>query len=180
MKVAMKSAVSPFVELPPPGRWAIGTEAQHDGEQLLAAARARGWRTAWLGADAGFLSNLSVLENLRLVHDWHVSRAQTFEADLLRALDIMALDAPDWLQMRPSQLLDSQLIRARLLRVLLLRPEALVLSPVTLGLAGEAMTERLLAQFDGVRIFLLDQPNANWPAWPAHDTLEPFSSESSV
>ncbi len=174
----MNRAITALVELPPPGRWAIGAEAQRYGEQLLAAARAQGWRSAWLGAEAGFLSNLSVLENLRLMHDWHAAHARTFAADLVQALDVMALDAPEWLEMRPSQLLDSQLLQARLLRVLLLRPEALVLNPVTLGLAGEALTNRLLAQFDGMRVFLLDQPNANWPAWPAHDILAPSPGAS--
>lgn len=170
--------MSALPELPSAGRWAIGADAKAYGENLLAAARAQGLRTAWLGAEAGFLSNLSVLENLRLMHDWHAAHVRTFEADLLQALEVMELESPEWLQMRPSQLLDSQLIRARLLRVLLLRPEAVVLSPVTLGLAGEVLTERLLAQFDGVRIFLLDQPHSNWPAWPAHDILAPSSAES--
>lgn len=176
----MKRAMSMAPELPPAGRWAIGADAKDYGERLLSTARSQGLRTAWLGAEAGFLSNLSVLENLRLMHDWHAASAQAFEADLLLALDVMELETPEWLQMRPSQLLDSQLIRARLLRVLMLQPEAVVLSPVTLALAGEAMTGRLLEQFDGVRIFLLDQPHANWPAWPAHDILAPSSGESSA
>lgn len=170
--------MSVLPELPPLGRWAIGADAKDYGGSLLESARAHGLRTAWLGAEAGFLSNLSVLENLRLMHDWHAAHAQTFEADLLLALDVMELDSPDWLHLRPSQLLDSQLVRARLLRVLLLRPEAVVLSPVTLGLAGDALSSRLLAQFDGVRIFLLDQPNSNWPAWPVHETLVSSSPAS--
>lgn len=157
--------------LPPAGRWAIGHEARSLGEQLLAQARAQGMRTAWLGAEAGFLSNLSVLENLRLMHDWHAADPLSFERDLLAALTIMALDIPDWLQMRPSQLLDTQLIRARVLRVLLLRPDAVVLSPVTLGLAGDVLSTRLLECFDEARVFLLDHEQPGWPAWPAHDIL---------
>lgn len=165
------------VTLPPPGRWAIGTDAQH-AEQMLALARAQGLRTAWLGAEAGFLSNLSVLENLRLMHDWHHGHPEAFALDLLAAMDIMELDMPDWLQMRPSQLLDSQLVRARLLRVLLLRADVAVLSPIALGLAGDAVGTRLLAQFDGARIFLLGEAQPNWPAWPAHDILATSSGES--
>lgn len=165
--------------LPPAGRWAIGADAQAYGEQLLASAQAQGLRTAWLGAEAGFLSNLSVLENLRLLHDWHRGHPDAFARDLLAALDIMELDMPDWLQMRPAQLLDSQLIRARLLRVLLHRADVAVLSPVTLGLAGDALSTRLLAQFDGARIFLLAEAQANWPAWPAHDTLAATASGES-
>lgn len=165
-------------DFPPAGRWAIGADAKDYGEQLLAAAQAQGLRTAWLGPEAGFLSNLSVLENLRLMHDWHAAAALAFEDDLRRALDLMELVAPAWLQLRPAQLLESQLLRACLLRVLLLRPEVLVLSPVTLGLAGEATTERLLAQFDGLRIFLLDQPQGNWPAWPTRDILAPLSGDA--
>ena len=170
--------MSTLPDFPPVGRWAIGADAKDYGEQLLGTAQAQGLRTAWLGPEAGFLSNLSVLENLRLMHDWHAVRAQRFESDFLRALEVMQLEAPDWLLMRPAQLQDSQLYCARLLRVLLLRPEVLVLSPVTLALAGEAMAERLLAQFDGVRIFLLDQPRGNWPAWPTHDILAPLPGET--
>jgi hypothetical protein len=164
-------------DFPPAGRWALGADAKEEAEQLLAAAQAHGLRTAWLGPEAGFLSNLSVLENLRLMHDWHAARARTFDDDLRCALHVMELAAPDWLPQRPSQLLDSQLLCACLLRVLLLRPEVLVLSPVTLALAGEALAGRLLAQLDGVRIFLLDQPQGNWPAWPTHDILAPPSGD---
>lgn len=164
--------------LPPPGRWAIGRDARSMGELLLAMARAQGLRTAWLGAEAGFLSNLSVLENLRLMHDWHAANALSFESDLLAALDIMALDTPDWLQMRPSQLLDTQLTTARFLRVLLLRADAVVLSPAALGLADAAITARLLERLAEARVFLLDQEQAGWPAWPAHDILAASSTET--
>lgn len=176
----MNAVQNTTLSLPPPGRWAIGHEARRTGEQLLAQARTQGLRTAWLGAEAGFLSNLSVLENLRLMHDWHAGDPLSFERDLLAALTVMALDIPDWLQMRPSQLLDTQLIRARLLRVLLLRPDAVVLSPVTLGLAGDVLSERLLQCFDEARVFLLDHAQPGWPAWPAHDILAASSMGSSA
>lgn len=168
------------LQLPASGRWAIGSDARQKGEQLLALARAQGLRTAWLGAEAGFLSNLSVLENLRLIHDWHDSHDQEFGPDLQGALDTMALAAADWLPLRPSQLPDSQLILARFLRVLLLRPDALVLSPLALEQAGDILSTHLLERFDKARIFLLDQSRANWPAWPPHDILAASSTESPV
>lgn len=164
--------------LPPPGQWAIGADARDLGETLLALARSQGMRTAWLGPEAGFLSNLSVLENLRLMHDWHGSNSSAFAADLQQALAVMELPVPDWLAFRPAQLLDSQLIRARLLRVLLLNPDAVVLSPVTLALAGDALTGQLVAAFGTSRLFLLAAAQPNWPAWPARDILTPSPGET--
>ncbi|HEX6591551.1 MAG TPA: hypothetical protein VF050_06100 [Moraxellaceae bacterium] len=162
--------------LPPPGQWAIGAD-RAQGEALLALARAQGLRSAWLGAEAGFLSNLNVLENLRLMHDWHGADSTTFGSDLEKALAVMELQTPEWLLQRPSELLDSQLIRARLLRVLLLRPEVMVLSPVTLALAGDALTAQLVAAFGQARIFLLGDAVPNWPAWPPHDMLAATSED---
>lgn len=164
--------------LPPPGQWAIGADARAAGEQWLALARAQGLRTAWLGPEAGFLSNLSVLENLRLMHDWHGARSADFADDLQQALTLMQLQVPDWLMQRPAQLLDSQLVRARVLRVLLLNPDVIVLSPVTLGLAGEALSSRLVARFAQARLFLLAEAQPNWPALPAHDILTPVPGEA--
>jgi hypothetical protein len=163
--------------LPPSGQWAIGSDARTTGEELLALARAQGLRTAWLGPEAGFLSNLSVLENLRLMHDWHGARSAAFADDLEQALAVMQLQVPDWLMSRPSQLLDTQLVRARVLRVLLLGPDAIVLSPVTLGLAGELLSGQLVARFAQARLFLLAEAQANWPALPARDILTSVHEE---
>lgn len=165
--------LSAALVLPPQGQWAIGADARTTGEQLLALARTQGLRTAWLGPEAGFLSNLSVLENLRLMHDWHGARSAAFADDLEQALVLMQLQVPDWLMLRPSQLLDSQLVRARVLRVLLLNPDVIVLSPVTLGLAGEVLSAQLVARFAQARLFLLAEAQPNWPAMPARDILTP-------
>ncbi len=174
----MKRLPASFPLLPPPGRWALGRHARAHAEQLLAAARAQRLRTAWLGMEASFLSNLSVLENLRLMHDWHHGHPAAFAGDLQLALDTMALALPDWLHQRPAQLPDAQLAAARFLRLLLLRADVVVLHPAALEQAGAAMAERLLVQLDGARIFLLDLPAPNWPAWPAHDMLAASSGEA--
>ena len=155
--------------LPPPGRYALGMDAQAGAEALLAQARTAGMRTAWLGPEAGFVSNLSVMENLRLMHDWHDADPAAFESDLAAALAIMHMPVPDWLHLRPAQAGDAHLVRARLLRVLLLTPDAVVVNPLVLALAGDAMSERLLAALAHARLFLLADPRANWPRWPAED-----------
>lgn len=155
--------------LPAKGRWALGTAAQPLAEALLAVAVRQGLRIGWLGPEAGFLSNLSLQENLRLMHDWHETKTDAFAADLQAALDVMQLPMPDWLYQRPSQLLEEELLHARLLRVLLLRPEVLVLNPLILAQAGAVLRKQLVDVFSGASLYLLDQPSQNWPAWPAHE-----------
>lgn len=165
--------------LPPVGRWALGIGAREQAEGLLAEAAHQGLRTGWLGAEAGFLSNLSVQENLRFMHDWHASPDQGFAADLQAALEIMQLQMPDWLHQRPSELLETQLLRARVLRILLLLPEVLVLHPVTLAQADSVLTAPLLDAFADARLLLLAEPAVNWPAWPAH-AIRPWATEENL
>lgn len=162
--------------LPPAGCWALGINARAQAEVLLAEAARQGLRTGWLGAEAGFLSNLSVQENLRLMHDWHATGIDSFAAGLQAALDVMQFQMPDWLYRRPSELLEIQLLHARVLRILLLRPDVLVLHPVTLAQAGELLTDSLVDVFAGARLLLLDEPSVNWPAWPGQDT-QPLANE---
>lgn len=155
--------------LPPPGQMALGADALALAERLLAQARAEGWRTAWLGPEAGFVSNLSVMENLRLMHDWHAQSPAAFGEDLERALGILELPLPSWLHHRPAQLSETQLVRARLLRVLLLRPDAVVIHPLMLARAGDASSARLLAALAHARLFLLAEAQPGWSAWPGND-----------
>lgn len=162
--------------LPACGCWALGTEAQGQAEILLQRAQAQGLRTAWLGAEAGFLSNLSIMENLRLVHDWPLQMAQDFQHDLQQALRQMGEDSPAWLQARPAELLASQQLRAKLLRVLLLRPDVLVVSPHSLAQLGPARETCLLSALAGARILLLDAARSGWPAWPAHELMSATSA----
>lgn len=166
--------------LPPSGRWALGADARVLAESLLATAGQRGLRTAWLGAEAGFLSNLSVLENLRFMHDWHEAGAVGFARDLQEALDDMLLQMPDWLHQRPADLLDSQLLCARVLRIFLLRPDVLVLHPLTLTQAGTALMDPLLEKFTHARLLLLAEASENWPAWPVHDIVPDAAGEPLV
>lgn len=164
--------------LPPVGHWALGPGARARAEDLLAEASRQGLRTGWLGAGAGFLSNLSVQENLRFMHDWHATGSR-FATDLQAALDHMQLQMPDWLHQRPSELLDTQLLHAYVLRIFLLRPEVLVLHPVTLAQAGAVLTDPLIGALAHARLLLLAEPSANWPAWPAHAIL-PDSGEETL
>jgi hypothetical protein len=158
-------------ELPPPGRWALGADRQRQAEALLARARARGLRTAWLGPEAGFVSNLSVMENLRLVYDWHGAGDGGFAQALQAALEALHMPSPDWLHARPAGLTDARLARARLLRVALARPDVVVVHPAVLALPGEGAVAGLLAALDGARLLLLAGVRENWPAWPAADGM---------
>jgi hypothetical protein len=152
--------------LPPPGRWALGDEAQRQAELLLQTAQQQGLRTAWLAPDARFLSNLNIIENLRVLHDWH-ERAAGFEADLEAALERLGMvPPPAWLQQRPSSLRDRQLLLAGLLRVFLLAPDVVVLHPGSLAQAGAGLTARLVETFAEARLLLLGEADADWPAWP--------------
>lgn len=151
------------VTLPPPGRWALGAESQPLAEQLLQLAQRQGLRTGWLGREARFLSNLSLLENLRLLHTWQHDAA-AFEPALEQALAQLQLGRPDWLWQRPAKLRESTLLRAGLLRVFLLQPQVLVLQPAALAQSG-ALADQLVAAFTGARLLLLAEPTSDWPAW---------------
>jgi hypothetical protein len=151
--------------LPPPGRWALGSEARVLAETLVQLAQHAGLRTAWLAPEAGFLSNLDMQENLRLVHDWQ-GRDAAFEEDLARALQLLGLTAPDWLLQRPVQLRARQLLQAACLRAALVAPALLVLHPDSLAEAGPALAGQLVAAFPDARLLLLAEPAPDWPAWP--------------
>lgn len=159
--------------LPAPGGWALGREAEAQAEALLLEARRLGLRTAWLGPEAGFVSNLSVLENLRLVHDWHAGE-QDFGTALQAALSAMDWHQPDWLLHRPAQLTEARQRQARLLRVWLMQPGALV---VAAGAASDAVLERLRGEWPHARFFLLDEASANWPPLNPHAILDASSGE---
>lgn len=151
--------------LPPPGRWALGSESQALAEALVQQAQREGLCTAWLAPEAGFLSNLSMLENLRLVHDWPRGDGNHFGHDLGQALACLDLPEPDWLQQRPSQLRGRQLLQAAFLRAVLVEPAVLVLHPDSLAEAGP-LAAQLIAAFAQARLLLLAEPGPDWPAWP--------------
>lgn len=151
--------------LPSPGHWALGSDAQAAAEALVQAAQRAGLRTGWLAAEAGFLSNLNIGENLRLLHDWGLGDGEDFEAALARAAAQLDLDAGAWLPERPSQLRGGELLRARLLRLLLLRPDLVVLQPSQLTQAGP-LAAPFIAGLAGARLLLLADPAPDWPAWP--------------
>lgn len=150
--------------LPPPGRWAVGPD-RTQAEALLAAARRAGLRTAWQGRDAGFVSNLSILENLQLLLEWHAC-AEALADAVTRALAVLALSPPDWLTQRPAALSDAQRRQARLLRLLVLRPEVLVIEAPSRGRAFDDSETRLLDALEGARLLLLGPALPDWPVWP--------------
>lgn len=164
-----------MIELPLPGRWALGADSQPLAEALLVLARRQGLRTGWLGREARFLSNLSIVDNLRLLFHWREESESAFATGLEAALAALGFQSSEWLPLRPDQLREPQLLRAGLLRVWLLRPEVLVLRPETLVQAGPVLVERLLAEFADARLLLLGEPAPEWPVWPAghnHDSQE--------
>lgn len=157
--------------LPPGGRWALGADAQALAEALVAQAQRAGLRTGWLAAEAGFLSNLNIHENLHLFLDWVSGDGADFEARLARAAAQLGVEAEDWLHARPAHLRTGQLLKARLLRLLLLRPDVVVLQPALLAQAGPALADPFIAALAGSRLLLLAEPTPEWPAWPPVDNL---------
>lgn len=152
--------------LPPPGRWALGADTQAFAEELVAQAQREGLRTGWLAAEAGFLSNLNILENLQLFHDWFSGDGRGFDTALARATLQLSIDPGEWLHARPGHLRQGPLLRARLLRLLLLQPALVVLHPALLAQAGPALAEPFIAGLAGARLLLLADATPDWPAWP--------------
>lgn len=167
----------PVTTLPAPGQWALGAGAEQRAEALLEQARREGLRTGWLGPEAGFISNLDIQENLRLLHDWWQGDATRFASHLADALAQMSLPAPAWLSLRPAQLADSQLQQARFLRIFLLRPDVLVLNPVVLSQAEPELWAALQRALPESRFMVLSDAVPGWPAWLPHDMLSPSSGE---
>ena len=163
--------------MPPPGRWALGDLRRPELEALLQRARDSGLRTAWLGQDAGFVSNLSLRENLELVHDWQ-GRPEPFDQALAAGLQLLGGGEPDWLPARPSQQPATVLQMARLLRLLLLAPDLAVIepgdAPRLLQLPADAF-DHTLAQS---RLLLHGAASAEWPALPAHAMLDGMQKDS--
>lgn len=168
-----------MTRLPPAGRWAVGDLARNELEALLQAAQHSGLRTAWLGQDAGFVSNLSLRENLELFHDWQ-GRPEPFAQALAEGLHLLGGGAPDWLPARPSHQPATVLQTARLLRLLLLAPDVAVIEPADatrlLQLPADAFDTRL-AQ---TRLLLHGPASAEWPALPTHAMLSDTQKESSA
>lgn len=163
--------------LPAPGRWAIGKVPREELETLISAANAGGLHTAWLGPEAGFLSNLSLYENLELLHDWQ-NRPGPFSDALRTTMALLELAPPDWLHSRPSQQPRAILQEARLLRLALLAPDIAIIEP--------ADAERLLqlppAVFSSLlnhsRLLLRGLASPEWPALPGHAMLTDISEET--
>lgn len=151
--------------LPASGRWAVGDMTREELETLLQRARDSGLRTAWLGPEAGFLSNLSLQENLELFHDWQ-GRTEPFAAALTTTLRQLGLDTPDWLEARPSQQPAHVLQTARLLRLLMLAPDLVVIDTTDASRLLQLSTGTLDTLL-GHSCLLLDGPaSAEWPALP--------------
>lgn len=173
------AALTPAVlnALPAAGRWALGTMERDALESWLTAARDSGLRTAWLGTEAGFLSNLSLYENLELFHDWQ-RRPGPFAQDVQHALALMALAPVDWLQARPSQLTPTELQNARLLRLVLLAPDLAIIEPADAGRLLELPDAVFTTALTHCRLLLRGPARADWPALPGPAMLTSINAES--
>lgn len=163
--------------LPAPGCWALGKLPRETLEAVLAAASASGLRTAWLGPDAGFLSNLSLYENLELFFEWQ-QRPGTFADELQSAMTLLALDDADWLHERPSHQPGHILQHARLLRLVVLAPDIAIIEPVDaealLGLPAAVFSSRLQHS----RLLLRAAACPGWPDLTDHAMLFGITAET--
>lgn len=163
--------------LPPSGRWSLGNVRRDTLEALLQAARDAGLRTAWLGPEAGFVSNLSLQENLELFYDWH-GRAAPFANALDTLLQTLELDHPDWLTARPAQQPDQVLQTARLLRLLLLAPDLAIVEAGDASRLMQVHTDALDRILGHSRLLLHGAASPEWPALPEHAMLTVLQLES--
>ena len=163
--------------LPTPGRWALGKLPREKLETILATASARGLRTAWLGPDAGFLSNLSLYENLELFAEWQ-QRPGAFADELQNAMTLMAIDDADWLHERPAHQPEQILQRARLLRLVVLAPDIAINEPAD----AEALRSRPSAVFSSrlqhSRLLLRATAGPGWPDLTDHAMLFGITAET--
>lgn len=149
--------------LPAAGRWAIGKIPREELEALLAMANDHGMRTAWLGPDAGFLSNLSLYENLELFADWQ-HRPGRFDLELDKTITLLGLDASAWLHARPSHQPPSVLQDARLLRLVLLAPDIAIIEPADADRLLELPAEAFASILAHSRLLLRGPAGPGWPA----------------
>ncbi len=122
------------LEIPGPGRYVLGTDADAGViDTLLAAARAQLGDAAvgWLPEDGGLLSNLPAWENLVLARQWHapatVPGLETSIAGWCARLGHDATGTARLLASPPAQLADDERRQVGWLRQLLLRPRLLLL-----------------------------------------------------
>lgn len=149
--------------LPVAGRWAIGKIPREDIETFLAMANDNGLRTAWLGPDAGFLSNLSLYENLELFADWQ-HRSGRFDHELGKTITLLGLDASAWLHARPSHQPPSILQDARLLRLVLLAPDIAIIEPADADCLLKLPAEAFATILAHSRLLLRGPATPGWPA----------------
>lgn len=163
--------------LPAPGCWALGKLPRETLEAVLAAASATGLRTAWLGPDAGFLSNLSLYENLELFFEWQ-QRPGTFADELQSAMTLMALDDADWLHERPSHQPGHTLQRARLLRLVVLAPDIAIIEPADAEALLSLPTAVFSSRLQHSRLLLRAAAGPGWPDLTDHAMLFGITAET--
>lgn len=137
---------------------------------LLQELRRDGSRVAWLPAEAGLVSNLSLLENCLLPLRWQerltAAEIQTRCEHSLAWLGL-ALEEAGFLRQRPAQASRLERQQALYLRVLLQQPQRLVLGGGALrgryrGEAVEALWPRCLSG----SLLLYTGAESDWPALP--------------
>lgn len=122
------------LEIPGPGRYVLGTDADAGViDALLAAARAQLGDAAvgWLPEDGGLLSNLPAWENLVLARQWHapttLAELEATIGDWCARLRHDATGSARLLASPPVQLADDERRQVGWLRQLLLKPRLLLL-----------------------------------------------------
>jgi ABC-type polar amino acid transport system ATPase subunit len=155
--------------LPASGAFALPLDEQSEDalDQVLAQLRQQAQEVAWLPAEGGLVSNLSLLENCLLPLQWHLHLpAAEVEKRCAQGLQCMgmSLEEAGWLRQRPAQAsrLDRQ--RALCLRVLLLQPALVLIGPGALRgrMGGESM-ETLWPRWLSASLLLYAGSDSGWP-----------------
>lgn len=151
--------------LPATGAYSLPVEGGVDA--LLEAVTVAGRTSAWLPAEGGLVSNLSLLENLLLPLQWRQALPATeLESRLAAALQTLGVDAAEaaCLHQRPAQADVRDRRLALYLRCLLLAPEVLVLGAgaLTYEWQGEPL-ERALPRWLPHSLLLYAGAHSHWP-----------------
>jgi hypothetical protein len=148
-------------------------EALTDGwlDQVLDAVRQSGRRTAWLPADGGLISNLSLIENCLLPVQWQERLALAeLEARFTESLGRLGLSANEAgrFRQRPSQASPRERQQTVFLRALMQRPEVLVIAGGALRgkYAGEPL-DTVWPQWMSDSLLLYVGSDGPWPELPA-------------
>lgn len=163
--------------LPASGAYALVLDEQGGDEAVdgvLTQLQQQDGDLAWLPAEGGLVSNLSLLENCLLPLRWHLRLSPAdIEARCEQGLSCLGscLSEAGWLRQRPAQASRIDRQRALCLRVLLMRPARVLISPGGLQgrFCGEAL-EALWPRWLSGSLLLYAGGDSSWPALPASES----------